>query len=167
MSNCLSGLSLSCLPAPYLSLPPSSLPASAPDYDGCSTLPPTKTPHSYPRLKLITFLWTCLGPYSRPYICPFFPRILGTVLAVPFAAISPHTNMPAATTRTPRGVRNQQEGSRICANQPGWRLEPGMVALIDGRAGSQWLGLAPRGVQGGRGKRGLDSARRSLTSAHR
>ena len=58
---------------------PNLLPA--PDYDGRSTLPPAKTSHSSPRLKLITFLWTCLGPYSRPYICPFFPRILGTGLA--------------------------------------------------------------------------------------
>ena len=154
---------LSCLPLPCLLGPNLSLCLPAPDYDGRSTLPPAKTPHSYPRLKLITFLWTCLGPYSRPYICPFFPRILGTALAVPFAAISPRTNMPTATTPTPRGVISQQGGSWICASQPGWSREPGMVALIDGRAGSQWLGLAPRGVL--RGVRIVRAEGR--TTAHR
>ena len=139
-----------CLPA-RPDLPP-------PDYDGRSTLPPAKSPHSYPRLKLITFLWTCLGPYSRPYICPFFPRILGSALAVPFAAISPHTNMPAATAPSPRGVIHQWEPTWICVDQWEPSLEPVMVALIDGRLGSQWLGPTPRGASR------VDVARRSATA---
>ena len=55
--------------------------------------------------------------------------------------------MPAATTPAPRGVNNQQEASWVCASQWETSREPGMVALIDGRVGSQWLGLAPRGEQ--------------------
>ena len=70
-----------------------------------------------PALKLITFLWTCLGPYSRPYIRPVSPTLRGS--RPPFAAISRHTNMRRLVhvECRPMGARH-----RLCGPMRGRQL---------------------------------------------